>query len=91
MEDLLALFDAAIPDTIEQPVVLKSDGVVTSIPNIPQTKRRIIPQPTPVLHHRSNESTDSNDRFGIRMINRKISSLDLMNRMIDYPFHGTAQ
>jgi minichromosome maintenance protein 10 len=31
------------------------------------------------------------DRFGIRMINRTISSSDLMHRMIEYPYHSTSQ
>ena len=100
MDDLLALFDAAIADsepTESAQLELDTPSLISTRPPLPNTQQQDIHHPmrtnlsctTRDVNQRT-ASTD-NDLYGIRMINRKISSIDLMNRMIDYPFHSAAQ
>ena len=81
MDDLLALFDAAIPED--------NDNNTLNVIAAPPTN--MFQPPTKIMPLLTTTSSSNHDPLGIRMIHRKISSTDLMHRMIDYPFHSTAQ
>jgi hypothetical protein len=90
MDELLALFDDAEEFTKEDCFSKSEQSTHRRIPQIQQ------PQPRPISKpNRTNDiqhvSVGIDDRIGIRMLNRKISSLDLMNIIIniEYTADGT--
>ena len=92
MDDLLALFDVAVAEQPEEPCPTNTPPDSSAPPSQPNTQRKrgSLPLQQTNDSHQLSVSADR-DLCGIRMINRKISSSDLMHRMIDDPFHGTAQ
>lgn len=83
MDDLLALLDE--PDEIME------DNTFSSQPERPNPQRRrddkqdASPSQTQLL------ALTVDDRIGIRMLNRKMSGLELMNLITDHPYHSPAQ
>jgi minichromosome maintenance protein 10 len=86
MDELLALLDE------EQPEESVDDDAASS-------SARRNQRPTQRLHVEKREGPSPtlqvaltvDDRIGIRMLNRKMSGLDLLNLITDYPYHSPAQ
>lgn len=92
MDDLLALMEDDQPCEMEVTATRKLDRVETvattrrSVPSKPS-----VPVVTPVLASSSSRAEASIDaKIGIRMINRKIGSIDLLDLVSANPYHSPA-
>jgi hypothetical protein len=88
MDDLLALMEDDQPCEAEEPTITrKSDRVETvAMTRTSVSSKPLVPVVTPVLALSSSRAEASIDaKLGIRMINRKIGSIDLLDLVSTNP------
>jgi minichromosome maintenance protein 10 len=86
MDDLLALFEESVEDTSEDASLSSISRPVDRSASGPRVRANTQPS-----NDAQRPSVGVDDRIGIRMLNRKVSSEELTDLITDFPYHSTSQ